>query len=85
MPRLALLPVSEVVLLLPVEVGLFAHFGSALAGGDAHGADVDAIGFGALQQGDVSQAWCRRDQRFQQVAQHAVVDADLSLVAPAVD
>ncbi len=76
---------AQVVLLRPVEIGLFPHFRPALARGNGQRADVDAVGLGALQQRHVPQLRGGGKQRPHQVAQHAVVGADLLIVAPALD
>ena len=51
MPIGALLARLEIVLLLPIEVGLLAHLVAVLARRNADRTDVDAIGLGALEKG----------------------------------
>ncbi|MGY3288358.1 hypothetical protein ACVWWP_001425 [Bradyrhizobium sp. LM3.6] len=56
MPTLAHLKFAQKDFLRPVEVGLLVHFGAAFAGRHGQGANVDAVGLGALQQGDMLEA-----------------------------
>ena len=53
MPVLALLQLAKKVLLRPIEVRLLVHFGAAFPRRHREWADVDAVSFGTLQQGDV--------------------------------
>jgi len=59
--------------------------GAALTGGDGERADMDAVGFGTLQQRHMSQFGCRLQEGGEQITEHAVVGGDLVVVAPALD
>jgi hypothetical protein len=84
-PVLALLQLTQEVLLGPVEIRLFVHFGTALARRHGQRADMDAISLGALQKRDMPKLRRHRFERRHQIAQHQIVGADLVLIAPAVD
>ena len=71
----------DVVLLQPVEVRVVVA-GVTFPGGNADGVQVDSVGFGPLQHGDVFQPR-GLGQRLDQVLQHRQVGVHLLLVLPA--
>ena len=85
MPILALLQFAKKALLRPIKIRLLVHFGAAFPRRYREWADVDAVSFGALQQGDVPKRRRRRLENPHQVTEHQIVGSDLALIAPAIN
>jgi len=75
---------AKKVLLRPIEIRLLVHFRAAFPRRHRERTDVDAVGFGALQQRHVPERRRRRLQHRHQVAEHQIVGSNLAFIAPSI-
>ncbi len=83
MPGLAPLQFTKEVFLRPIEVRLLVHFRAAFPRRHCERTDMDAVGFGALQQRHMLERRRHRLKHRHQVAQHQIVGSYLAFIAPA--